>query len=145
MKQPILLSALLLVGCAEGPPTRGVPTTFAAVCDKANEGKRMALEGYVDFPEHFKGKDLTIMMRLRPEFDSRDRVVGVSARLGKGPNHIEKPPVSYTVRDIRLNTTDGKVLGYRDKVMVSGTMYYPLVAQEFKCGLTNTLIESPGQ
>jgi hypothetical protein len=85
------------------------------------------------------------MLRLRPTpFSKDDRVVGASVKLGTGPNHVEKPPRSYTANNLKVTTNDGKIFGYNDRVRVSGTMYYPsaIAKVEFKCGLSNTLIES---
>jgi hypothetical protein len=56
---------------------------------------------------------------------------------------VEKPPRSFTAKDLKVTTNDGKTVGYTDRVRVSGTMYYPIVSSvEFKCRLSNTLIES---
>jgi len=93
-----------------------------------------------------KAKDISIMMRMRPSFEDRDKVVGVSVGLGSGANQVELPPKEYTGAEMKVHTHDGKVLGYRDKFKVTGTMYYPSSAAqvEFACGLTNTSIESAG-
>src|SRR5687767_13535532 len=106
------LVVALVSGCDSGPPTVGTPVTFATVCDKANQDKRVALEGYLDFPSQFKAKDVTIMMRLRPTpFAKDERVVGASVKLGTGPNYVALPPRSYTVKDLKMTTNDGKTLG----------------------------------
>lgn len=139
-----LLGVLLLAGCAkEGPPTPGTPTTYEAVCDKQNDGKRLSLEGYVDFPTNFKSNEISIMMRLRPTIESSLKVVGIGVRLGNGPNNIEMPPKLFSLKDIKLHTADGKVAGFLDKVKISGTMYTPssIAKVEFQCGLTNVLVE----
>lgn len=141
----VLCFTLQITACDSGPPTAGTPVTFATVCDKANEDKRVALEGYLDFPSQFKGKDTTIMMRLRPTpLAKDDRVIGASVKLGTGPNHVELPPRKYTANDLKVTTTDGRTLGAGDRVRISGTMYYPVATAnvEFKCGLSNTLVES---
>jgi hypothetical protein len=141
------LCAALLGACGEAPKGPGVPTTFDAVCDKANDGKRLSLEGYVDFPASFKSKETSIMMRLRPALDQRNKVVGVGVPLGNGPNQVEMPPKRFTSADMKVHTQDGKVLGFRDKVKVSGTMYTPssLADVEFKCGLSNVMVEGAAQ
>ena len=145
-----MLFCCFLGGCgSSGPPTRGNPVTFEAVCDKANDGKRILLEGYLDFPESFKyrGTDDTVMLRLKPAPDSKAAVVAASAKIGNGANHVEAPPKSFRREDLKLHTSDGQVAGYGQKVKVSGTMYYPssMATVEFKCGLTNSLFESAGQ
>jgi len=103
------------------------------------------LEGYLAFPENFtyRGNQDTIILRLRPALES-PLAVGAGAHIGNGSNSVELPPKSYRSDDLRVHTADGQVFGYRDKVRVSGTMYYPgsMAKVEFKCGLTNSLYES---
>ncbi|HLJ51696.1 MAG TPA: hypothetical protein VKU01_37075 [Bryobacteraceae bacterium] len=144
MRNAVVLFSLFLGSCGEsGPPTRGVPIAFNAVCEKANEGKRVMLEGYVSFPSSFKEDDITVMMRMRPSMALEDTPVGVSAKLGNAANNLEKPPDHYRKTDLKLHLADGQVVGYTDKLKVSGTMYYPssIAHVEFKCGLSNTLYE----
>jgi len=44
----LALCAILMAGCGGSEaPTVGAPTSFAAIYDKANDGKRLALEGYL--------------------------------------------------------------------------------------------------
>ena len=138
---------MFVAGCGDsGPPTVGTAVSFDNVCDKANVDKRIALEGYLDFPEQFKSKDITIMMRLRPSPSTKDKVVGVSVKLGVGPNHVALPPKSFTAKDVKVTTNDGKTISHTDRVRVSGTMYYPssIAKVEFRCGLSNMLIEGVG-
>ena len=40
-------------GSSSEPPTTGETKDFASVCDKANEGKRVAVVGFLRFPEKF--------------------------------------------------------------------------------------------
>ena len=145
MRSIVPLLCLFLIACGEsGPPTRGVPVTFEAVCGKSNEGKRVMLEGFIEYPQSFKVSEETIMMRVRPSLTSWENVVGASARLGNAANNVEMPPKIFKRSDLKVHTADGQVAGYSDKVKVSGTMYYPssMAQVEFKCGLTNTLFES---
>ena len=102
------------------------------------------LEGYVDFPQKgFGDSDTIIMMRVRPSLASWENTVGASAKLGNGANNVEKPPEVYKNRDLKLHLADGNVVGYSNKVKVSGTMYYTsaLGPGAYTCGLSNTLFE----
>ena len=147
MRNAIVLFSLFLGACGEsGPPTRGGPVTFTAVCDKANEGKRVMLEGYMEFPRTFGASEETVMMRLRPSLDSWANVVGVGVNMGSGANNVEMPPQTFKNTDLKVHTADGQVVGYADKIKVSGTMYLPssLAQVEFKCGLSNPLFERGG-
>lgn len=144
MRFASLLFCIFLASCGEsGPPTRGVPVSFDAACAKANEGKRVMLEGYLEFPESFKASDATVMLRVRPSLDSLEHVVGASATLGSAANNVELPPQTFKRSDLKLHLANGQIAGYLDKVEVSGTMYYPssMAQVEFKCGLGNTLYE----
>jgi hypothetical protein len=145
MRPTFLLLCALVAACGQSSaPTRGVPVTFETACDKANEGKVVMIEGYVDFPAHgFDDAATTVMMRVRPRLASWANTVGASARIGKGTNQVEMPPENYKSRDIKLHLIDGRVVGYSNKVKVSGTMYYTsaLGPGEYKCGLANTLYE----
>jgi hypothetical protein len=105
------------------------------------------LSGYLNFPQHFsvsKGSDPTVMLLLRPAADAGGTPVGVSVILGSGPNKVEMPPQSFSPTDLKVTTSDGKTLGFRDKVNISGTMYFPssIATVEFKCGFDNSLVES---
>jgi hypothetical protein len=149
MRPTFLIFCFFVAACGQsGPPTRGVPVTFEAACDKANVGKRLMLEGYVDYPAHgYDDKAATVMLRLRPRLGGWSNTVGASAKLGHEANSVENPPEQYKDdyknRDLRLHLNDGRVVGYANKVKVSGTMYYTsaLGPGDYTCGLANTLYE----
>jgi len=139
------LLALAFAACGGGappePPTAGVATDFASVCDKANEGKRVALNGYPRFPEKFTGTS-SVVLRLYEGSDYGGAPVGVQTPIGKQANQAELAPKQYTDKDLKVHTSDGQVASYGTKVRVSGKVYFPLVGQDFKCALENPLIES---
>ena len=138
------LFALVFCACGGGapePPTAGDPRDFASLCDKANEGKRVAVAGYLRFPEKFTGAR-SVMLRLYEGGDYAGSPVGVQAPIGNQANHAELAPKQYTDKDLKVHTSDGQVAGYGTRVRVSGKVYYPMVGQDFKCGLENPLIES---
>ncbi len=143
MRTAVVLFVLFLGACESGPPTRGIPVAFNAVCNKENEGKRLMVEGYVSFPELFKENEVSIMLRMRPGLSLGQTPLGVSAKLGNEVNSIELPPARFNDTDLKLHLADGRVAGFADKLKVSGTMYFPssIAHVEFKCGLSNTLYE----
>ena len=141
----IALLALAFAACggakAPEPPTAGEMKEFASLCDKANEGKRVAVVGYPRFPEKFTGTS-SVVLRLYGGADYAGQPIGVQTPIGKQANQAELAPKEYTDKDLKVHTADGQVAGYGTKVKVSGKVYFPLVGQDFKCGLENPLIES---
>ena len=137
----------LLIFCAAcgssapEPPTAGETKDFASVCDKANEGKRVAVVGFLRFPEKFTGTS-SVVLRLYGGADYAGAPVGVQTPIGNKANQAELAPKEYTDKDLKVHTSDGQVAGYGTRVKVSGKVYYPLVGQDFKCALENPLIES---
>jgi hypothetical protein len=139
------LLALAFAACGgEAPPkpaSAGEARDFATVCDKANDGKRVAVVGYPRFPEKFTGTS-SVVLRLYEGSDYAGAPVGVQTPIGNQANQIELPPQQYTDKDLKVHTADGQVAGYGTKVRVSGKVYFPLVGQDFKCALENPFIES---
>jgi len=128
-------------GSSPEPPTAGETKEFASVCDKANEGKRIAVAGFLRFPEKFTGTS-SVVLRLYGGGDYAGAPIGVQTRIGNQANQVELAPKEFTDKDLKVHTSDGEVAGYGTRVKVSGKIYYPLVGQDFKCGLENPLIDS---
>ncbi|MGH9941840.1 MAG: hypothetical protein ACRD9R_05690 [Pyrinomonadaceae bacterium] len=145
LRQLIALSlvALALAACGSGnagPPTVGEVKDFTAVCDKANEGKRVAVDGYLRFPDSFTG-DQSVVLRLYRAGDFAGTPIGVQIKIGTQANQTERAPKQYTDNDLKVHLADGQVVGVGTKVRVSGSVYFPIVAQNFPCALENPLVE----
>lgn len=138
----ILLSLIVTNSCAsnQGPPTVGELRDFATVCDKANDGKRLAVEGYLRWPKSFTGTTSAVL-RLYPTADASGSPIGVQIRIGKEPNQLELPPKQYNDRDLKVHLASGDVAGVETKVRVSGNVYFPTVSGELSCALENPLVE----
>jgi len=137
----LLISFTACGGGSTEAPTAGESKDFASVCDKANDGKRVAVVGFLRFPEKFTGTS-SVVLRLYGAGDYTGAPIGVQAKIGNQANQAELAPKEYTDKDLKVHTSDGQVAGYGTRVKVSGKVYYPLVGQDFKCGLENPLIES---
>jgi hypothetical protein len=138
----VLVLVLVLGACSYGPPTAGELKDFDSVCDKANDGKRIAVVGYLRFPDKFTGTQSAVL-RLYKEADFKGTPIGVQTSIGSNANQMELPPSRYTDADLNVHLADGQMAGVHTKVKVSGTIYYPMIAaQDFTCGLANPLIES---
>jgi hypothetical protein len=138
---------LQIAGCnSEVPAGDGLRVNFVAACDKANEGKRVSLEGFLDFPDRFNAKASTIVMRFKAAPTRTSNMLGVSVKLNAGTNTIVAPPDKYHEGDLKALTYDGKSAGYRTRLKVTGTVSNPdsLDTREFKCVLKDTRIELAG-
>lgn len=134
------LIACVLAACSEAAPTVGEAKDFAAACDKANDGKRIAVEGYLRFPDSFTGSQ-SVVLRLYEAGDWRGTPIGVQINLGSQANQVEPVSDQYSDADLQVHLADGQLAKFGTKVKVSGKVYYPLVAQNFDCGLENPLVE----
>lgn len=132
--------ALLLTGCGSAAPTNGDLKDFTAVCDKANDGKRVAVMGYLRFPDSFTGSD-SVVLRLYNASDFSGAPIGVTVNFGTKTNQVEPVTDQFSDSDLKVHMTNGQVAQLGTKVKVSGTVYFPLVSQEFACGLDNPLVD----
>src|ERR1051325_7464112 len=123
-----ILPLVLLIFCAacgggaSEQPTAGETKDFASVCDKANEGKRVAVVGFLRFPEKFTGPS-SVVRRLDGGSDYAGAPVGVQTRIGNQANQVELAPKEFTDKDLKVHTSDGQMAGYGTKVKVSGKVY----------------------
>lgn len=131
---------LLLSSCGNETPTAGTPTAFAAVCDRANDGKRVAVDGYLIFPSSVS--DSTSVMMLMHEGDAFEGApIGVQIPFGTAANQVENVADQFSDDDMQLHLADGSVVGFLTPVTVSGKVYFPTVDQEFACALENPYFE----
>ena len=138
----LMLSLLVfaLAACGEAPLTVGEEIAFASVCDQANKGQRVAVQGYLRLPDSFSG-DLSVVLRMYEGDDFRGSPIGVQIRFGSEANHVEQVPLEYSDEDLKVHLSDGQVVDFGEKVKVSGKVYFPVVDQEFVCALENPLVE----
>src|SRR5262245_1355375 len=138
----MILTLIVTSACTstQGSPTAGELRDFAAIRDKANDGKRLAVEGYLRWPKSFTGTTSAVL-RLYSAADASGSPIGVQIRIGKEPNQLELPPKQYNDRDLKVHLAGGDVAGVETKVRVSGNLYFPTVSQDFTCALENPLVE----
>ena len=135
----ITLCLFVLAACGDTPPTDGTPTTFAAACAKANDGKRIAVDGYLRFPDSFTDAN-SVVLRLYETDDFKGEPIGVQTQFGTQANQIAKVADQFKDTDLKVYQANGAVISYGTKVRVSGDVYFPIVAQEFGCSLSNPLV-----
>jgi hypothetical protein len=135
------LAAFVFTACSQEAPTVGEAKDFASVCDRANDGKRVSVQGYLILPESFTGDD-SVVLRLHETDAFGGTPVGVQINFGTGANQVEMVPTEYSDDDLKVHLSDGRVVGFGEKVKVSGKVYFPVVDQDFDCGLENVLVEA---
>ncbi len=140
----MILFIFVLTACSSGPaaaPTVGQVKDFANACDKANDGQRIAVTGYLRFPDSFTGSD-SVVLRLYEQDDYSGKPIGVQVNFGDQPNQVTTVGDNYTDKDLKVHLANGQVAGYGTSVKVSGKVYFPLAAQDFPCALENPLVEA---
>lgn len=137
----ISLIAFILTACSKpSAPTVGVDKDFASACDKANDGKRIALIGYLRLPDLFTG-DQSVVLRLYETNDFSSKPIGVQTEFGSQANQADPITDQYSDSDLKVHLANGQVAQFGTRVKVSGSVYFPVVAQEFDCSLENPLVE----
>jgi hypothetical protein len=137
----VLLLAMTLGACSSSSaPTEGEAKDFATACDKTNDGKRIALQGYLHFPDSFTGNQ-SVVLRMYESNDYSGKPIGVQIEFGTQPNQLQTVPDQFTENDLKVHLASGQVAQFGTKVKVSGKVYYPLVGQDFDCSLENPLVE----
>ena len=136
------LVVLVLAACGETAPSVGEVKGFTAVCDKINDGKRTAVDGYLSFPDSFTDSQ-SVVLRLYETDAFKGAPIGVQMTIGTQANPVEKVPDHFSDNDLHIHLANGQVAGYGTKIRVSGNVYFPIVAQDFACALENPLVEQP--
>lgn len=130
----------LLAGCSSEPPTVGNPTSFSAVCARENDGKRVAVDGFLFFPDSFT-ESQSVVLRLHETDAFEGTPIGVQMPFGTAPNQVEEVADQFSDEDLEVHLANGAVAGFKTKVTVSGKVYFPAVEQAFPCALENPLVE----
>ncbi|NJO41212.1 MAG: hypothetical protein HC769_01895 [Cyanobacteria bacterium CRU_2_1] len=158
MKRQFFASSVILftilTGCASEPPTLGEATEFEQVCDRSNDGKRVAVEGFLTLPEEIPvGDTISVLLEIRPSEDveNLNGRVGVWTSYGSEANQVTPVDISYTIpglnttgseeqpvttdqspisstythADLNVTTSDGQRVTYTDRVRVSGKVVFP--------------------
>jgi hypothetical protein len=151
------IAVACLVTACEGPATVGQPTSFDSVCDKSDDGKRIAVQGYLRLPDTItvvtnrRGGSSTeiLVVRLFQSGQYAGTPIGVNFDFGTNPNQMDAlPQPQYNDSDLKVHLGNGQVASYGQRVKVSGTVYFPNEvlkndAVDFTCGLSNPLVELP--
>jgi hypothetical protein len=142
-----------LVACTEAP-TPGEPTDFASVCGRSNDGRRIAVAGYLQLPDSIdvvssgdgsrkQAEHVTVRLFSSDQFAGTS--IGVDLDVGTGPNTLADIPGEYifTDSDLKVHLADGETSTYGQRVNVSGKVYFPSSsdAADLSCDLANPLMQ----
>ncbi len=137
----ITVIALCISACTAATSYPGLLQDFSNVCDRPNEGQQIAVEGYLRLPDTLTDAS-GVVLRLYPDLTFKAKPIGVSMKFGNGKDEAQKITSSFRDTDLKVRLADGIVVPFGTKVRVSGRMYYPLVPQDFNCGLENPYVEA---
>lgn len=120
-RRSLLALPLALAACAPGP---GTPVELGALCLVANDGERVAVEGYIDagssiFCSNIGGGPVTCGLDLK-EQPGDERTATVYIPEGGGGGEIESVPEDFTRATLRIHADDGTLVGLNDRVRVTG-------------------------
>jgi hypothetical protein len=119
-------------------PAQGEPGTLQAwesYCVEANKDKRIALDGFLELPSSMRIRDGKTTIQLNSPDDKMLISVDVNVN-----THIEQPPIVYTADSLKIKTVDGKTLGTKDQVRVSGQLQW---SQSITGGKDTCYLRSP--
>jgi hypothetical protein len=135
-----VLTALGVIACARETPHAGELRSFEEACQKFNEGRWIAVEGYLILPDAFSPAD-SVELRLYRDLTFSGKRIGAAIFFGDGPDEAQKINSSYRNTDLKVHLADGTLAPFGTRVRVSGRMVYPVVPQDYECGLENLYIE----
>lgn len=115
------IACIAFVVAACSSPHPGKTATFANVCDKANEGERVTIDGYVGLLGSVMLCSDTCSLDLYPT----SKVGGMggisfSVQVGTGKSQMAELPDHYSESDVKIETSDGTVVSTGGKVRVTG-------------------------
>lgn len=96
----------ILTGCVTEPPIVGKATELAQACDRSNDGKRVAVEGYLKLPEEIPVNDkISVLLEIRRSEDVKklNGRVGVWTQYGNEANRVAPVESKSTVTIPGLN------------------------------------------
>ena len=140
-----VVGAALVAGCSGGPPAPGELKTLDTVCDRANDGKRVAVEGHLSLPESFSerrgSESAPLVIRAAPQ--PGGPLIFVWMPYGEGPNSMDRVAAQYRHEDLKVRTNDGATVSVQDKVRISGTVVFPSQSPMpgARCGFNTPLVE----
>jgi hypothetical protein len=136
-----VLTAIFVIACTSESPRAGELQAFDRACDKANEGDWIAVEGYLRLPDILV-PGCSVELRLFRDRTFRRTPIAATIPFGGSPDQAIKISSAYQDNDLKIHLADGTLVPFGTRVRVSGLMYYPMIPQDFECGLRDLYIQA---
>jgi hypothetical protein len=136
-----LTIALLIAGCASAPPPATLHTHETA-CTEANNGQRVAVEGYPQLSGMtLVDDDFSVDLYEQPQQGGKS--ISVYFTVGTGANQAENLPEDYSDADLKIHTSDNQVVSVDKHIRVHGELYWSNSSGNVVCFISPVdLIES---
>lgn len=106
------------------PEIKADTVAFADACKPENKDKMIAVEGYLNVPFILLCKQRSVIQYCGINFhaDAGGKGDSITANIdvGKEANEMEALSDKYQEKDLRVRTSDGKLIGYKDRVRLVG-------------------------
>jgi hypothetical protein len=128
-------------------PIEAVEVAFDAACDRALDGKTIAVEGYLKpgalvFTYKRGGRTYYTFFLKRAPLDS-EGMLTVRIFAGSGPNEVDPLGEDFDESKIRFRSAEGGTLGFADRVRVTGDLIVETnEAGERSCTLSRIRIDA---
>lgn len=117
-----LFTALLMAGCASAPQP-GTLHTHETACTEANNGQRVAVEGYPQLTRMTLVDD-NFSVDLYEQPGSSGEKISVYFTVGTGANQAENLPEDYTDADLKIHTSDNQIVSVDKHIRVHGELFW---------------------
>ena len=106
------------------PEIKAETVAFADACKPENKDKMIAVEGYLNVPFFMLCKQRNVVQYCGIDFHANDKAAGdnITANIdvGQEANQMEALHENYQPKDLHVLTSEGKPVGYKDRVTLVG-------------------------
>ena len=126
-----LIAALFMAGCASAPPPATLHTHESA-CTEANNGQRVAVEGYPQLSGMtLVDDDFSVDLFEQP--GGAGEKISVYFTVGTGANQAENLPEDYTDADLKIHTSDNQIVSVDKHIRVHGELFWSETSGQVVC------------
>jgi hypothetical protein len=108
------------------PAKTVVPAEFSKACNAENDKKIIEISGYLSDDDGVEcseigggGEDCRYKLKENP---TDKKGIKADIKQGSSANQVEKLPLGYERKDIKIHASDGNIINLADKVKLTGEM-----------------------